>query len=138
MRDRIYEVGADSLVPADVIDDMPKIMHGTTAAFALGIEHPSIPTDVLQAVINHTTADIHMSDLDMVIYIADAIEPSRDYPGYQDLVDLIGKLSLEDLFVRTFAEATIAVMRKGKILHPRTSEVWNHHIAKYHKRHLDL
>lgn len=123
MRDRIYEVGADSLTSPEVIDEMPKIMHGTTAAFALGIQYPSIPSDVLKAVINHTTAETHMSALDMVIYIADALEPSRDYPGYQRLVDLIGEVTLFDLFVLTFAEATIAVLKKGKILHPRTSEI---------------
>lgn len=137
MRDRIYEVGADSLVSVDVIDKMPKVLHGTTAAFALGIQYPSIPTDVLKAVINHTTGDIHMSGLDMVIYIADALEPSRDYPGYQDLVEQIGKISLEDLFVKTFGEAIIAVIEKEKILHPKTSEIWNYHLEQYLLRHVN-
>lgn len=137
MRDRIYEVGADSLVLPEVIDKMPKIMHGTTAAFALGIEYPHIPTDVLKAVINHTTGDVHMDDLDMIIYIADAIDPSRKYPEYDNLVGLIGKVSLHDLFVKTFAEATKAIIKKHKILHPKTSEIWNHHLEKYKQEHKD-
>ena len=135
MKERIYVVGADALLPKEVIDKMPKLLHGATAAFALGYEFPNIPSDVLRAVINHTTASTHMSDLDMVIYIADALDPNRKYPEYEELVEQIGKVSLEDLFVKTFSKATIAVLNKGKALHPKTGEIWNHYIEAYNKRH---
>lgn len=120
---RIYSVGADSFMPEELIKKMPRLLHGATAALALGVQFPNIPSDVLKAVINHTTGNVRMSHLDMVIYIADAIDPSRDYPGYDDIVDLIGKICLEDLFVKTYTEATIAVLRKGKPLHPQTIDV---------------
>ena len=123
MRKRIYAVGADALTTEEVIDKMPKVMHGATAAFALAIEYPNIPSDVLKAVINHTTANVRMSRLDMVIYIADALDPSREYEEYDELVDLIGKISIEDLFCRVFAYSTISVIKQGKTLHPKTAEV---------------
>ncbi len=123
MRKRIYAVGADTLATEEIIDQMPKVMHGATAAFALAIEYPNIPSDVLKAVINHTTANVRMSKLDMVIYVADALDPSREYDEYDELVELIGKISLEDLFCRVFAESTIAVIKKGQTLHPKTAEV---------------
>lgn len=123
MRKRIFAVGANSYADEYIIDNMPKVMHGATAAFALGIEFPNIPSDVLRAVINHTTANVRMSKLDMVVYIADALDPSRDYAEYDELVNLIGKISLQDLFCRVYAESTIAVIRKGKPLHPKTAEV---------------
>ena len=115
MRKRIFAVGANSYASEEVIDKMPKVLHGATAAFALGIEYPNIPSDVLRAVINHTTANVRMSRLDMVIYIADALDPSRDYPEYDELLGLVGTICLEDLFCRVFAESTIAVIKKGKL-----------------------
>ncbi|MDO5329204.1 MAG: bis(5'-nucleosyl)-tetraphosphatase (symmetrical) YqeK [Coriobacteriia bacterium] len=138
MRKRIYQVGADVQTTPEVIEDMPRTLHGLTAAFGLGIKYPEIPSDVLRAVMVHTTADTHMSALDMIIYIADALDPSRNYPEYDELVELIGKVSLQDLFVKVYGEATVAVIRKGKILHPRTGEIWNYHIKKYYDRHPEL
>lgn len=123
MRKRIYAVGADTLANEEIIDKMPKVMHGATAAFALAIEYPNIPSDVLKAVINHTTANVRMSRLDMVIYIADALDPSREYDEYDELVELIGKVPIEDLFCRVFAYSTISVIKQGKTLHPKTAEV---------------
>lgn len=123
MRKRIFAVGANSYATEEIIETMPKVMHGATAAFALGIEFPNIPSDVLKAVINHTTASPRMAKLDMVIYIADALDPSRNYPEYDELVNLIGKISLQDLFFKVYAESTIAVIKKGKPLHPKTAEI---------------
>lgn len=123
MRDRIFEVGANKMVSKDVIDLMPKVVHGLTAALSLGVEYPSIPSDVLKAVINHTTGCVRMSRLDMVIYIADALEPGRDYPEYSHLKEQIGKLGIEDLFCEVFKESVIAVMNKGAFIHPDTADV---------------
>ena len=39
-----------------------------------------------------------MTPLDMVVYLADMIEPNRDYPGVQDLRDAVGAVSLSELF----------------------------------------
>lgn len=123
MRQRIFAVGADVYATQEIIDNMPKVLHGATAAFALAIEHPNIPTDVLRAVINHTTGSVRMSRLDMIIYVADALDPSRDYPEYDELLDMVGKVCLEDLFCKVYSYSTISVIKKGKTLHPKTVEV---------------
>ena len=41
--------------------------------------------DIINAVSYHTTGRAGMSLLEKVIFIADAIEPGRDYPGVDDL-----------------------------------------------------
>ena len=135
MRERIYEVGADSLTTKEVIEKMPKVLHGLTAAFALGIQYPQIPSDVLRAIIDHTTANTHMNGLSMVVYCADALEPNRKYPEYEELIDLIGKVPLHDLFVKIYMYSTINVLKSHKTMHPRTAEIWNYHIEKYNRRH---
>ena len=64
-----------------------------------------------------------MSGLDMVLYIADALDPSRNYSGYDNLLKQVGKIDLRDLFFLTFSQATIAVISKAKPMHPRTIEI---------------
>ena len=49
--------------------------------------------DVIDAVSYHTTGRPYMSQLEKVVFIADAIEPNRDYPGVEEL----RKLAYEDL-----------------------------------------
>ena len=73
------EAGVD--VHPYVLDTMPRLLHGPTAAAELERAYPDLPADVVQAIARHTAAAVGMSDLDMIIYIADAIEPSRDFDG---------------------------------------------------------
>lgn len=41
--------------------------------------------EILQAIRHHTTASVHMSKLDMCIYVADKYDPSRDYDSSQEI-----------------------------------------------------
>lgn len=41
--------------------------------------------DVLNAIRLHTTGDAHMTDLEKVVYLADMVEPSRDYDGIDEI-----------------------------------------------------
>lgn len=76
-------------MPVDSIE----LAHAKMAADLLkcewGIEDP----DVLNAVTYHTTGRPGMSLLEKIIYLADAIEPGRNYPG----VGRLRKLAYEDL-----------------------------------------
>lgn len=135
MRKRIADVGATRLVGSKIIQEMPKVAHGTTAALSLGVKYPSIPSDVLKAVMHHTTASTRMSRLDMVVYVADALDPGRNYPEYNELAAMIGKECLEDLFCKVYGKSTIAVINKGQTLHPKTAVIWNKNVEMYNARH---
>lgn len=49
--------------------------------------------EILNAIRFHTTGRSHMTDIEKIIYLADAIEPDRDYEG----VELIREMSKVDL-----------------------------------------
>ncbi len=127
-RDRVRDLGV--CAPRQVFSDMPQLLHGPTAAAALGRSYPQIPSCVLQAISRHTTGACDMSDLDMVVYIADAIELNRDYPGVGRLRDLVGRVSLEDLFVQTFAHTFENLLDRGFTVHPATVDVWNYYATR--------
>lgn len=122
------DLGVD--VDPYVLETMPRLLHGPTAAAELGRAYPALPADVLQAIARHTAAAIGMSDLDMIIYIADAIEPSRDFEGLYELRSAIGEVSLEELFVMTFNHILLTLVERRRRLHPATVEVWNHYVAR--------
>ncbi|MBQ7849789.1 MAG: bis(5'-nucleosyl)-tetraphosphatase (symmetrical) YqeK [Clostridia bacterium] len=83
-----------------------------------GMEDPA----VLAAIRRHTTGAPGMTRLDMAVWLADAIEPTRaPYPGLAEL-RIIAEVSLERAIL-TSMESTLAYVRKsGKAVHPATME----------------
>lgn len=72
--------------------DNPNLAHGKLAAAFLkriGIDDE----EVLNAVSYHTTGRAEMTLLEKIVFIADAIEPDRDYPD----VESIRKIAFEDI-----------------------------------------
>ncbi len=61
------------------------LAHGKIAAIIMEREFNIHDEDILNAVKYHTTGRANMSTLEKVVYIADAIEPNRDYPGVEEL-----------------------------------------------------
>lgn len=125
-RARALDVDVDPYV----LDTMPRLLHGPTAAAELKRAHPDLPDDVVQAVARHTAAAVGMSDLDMIIYVSDAIEPGRDFTGLDELRSAIGEVPLEELFMMTFNHILLTLVERRRRLHPATVEVWNHYVAR--------
>lgn len=97
--------------------ESPKLLHGPVAAELARRELGVTDEGVLQAVREHTVAAPGMSDLSLILYLADKIEPARDYPS----VERIRHLAERDLR----AAATEALRRsvaynekRGKPTHP--------------------
>ncbi len=130
IRSRVAELGLVDVVDPWIVEYMPQVLHGPTAAAALKRDFPNIPDDVIQAIDRHTTAARDMSDLDKIIYVADAIEESRQYGRIDELRELVGNVSLDELFFSTYEYWTLLLFERRKLLHPDTTALWNDHIMQ--------
>jgi predicted HD superfamily hydrolase involved in NAD metabolism len=95
----------------------PKLLHGPAAAELARRELGFDDEEVLEAVRAHTTGKPGMGPLALVLYVADKIEPARDYPS----VGRLRTLAREDL--RRAAEESLrrAIAHneeRGKATHP--------------------
>ncbi|RIV18888.1 HD domain-containing protein [Alicyclobacillaceae bacterium I2511] len=85
---------------------IPDLLHGPIAAVLsrqwFGVNN----ADVENAIRYHTTGREGMSQLEMVLCLADSIEPSRSYPG----VERLRKLAQQDM-VQALAEAIDATLQ---------------------------
>lgn len=118
------------LAVTDADRSRPYLLHGRTAALTLSDELPGLPDEVLRAVELHTFGAERMSELDMVVYLADMLEPSRSFEGVDDLREAVGELSLEDLFVKAYQLSVLHLVRGRKPIHPQTVAVWNSVVAQ--------
>ncbi len=86
---------------------MPKILHGFTAAETVRAELGIYDDEILDAIRYHTTGRANMCTLEKIIYLADAIEPTRNYSS----VDVIRQAEEEkglDAAVRASLDNTIS------------------------------
>ncbi|MDR3294880.1 MAG: bis(5'-nucleosyl)-tetraphosphatase (symmetrical) YqeK [Clostridiales Family XIII bacterium] len=64
-----------------VLLNRPNLSHAKLAAAYMEKERGITDADLLNAVRYHTTGRAGMSKLEKLLYLADAIEPAREYPG---------------------------------------------------------
>lgn len=97
-----------------------KLLHAKTGA-AVAWDVFGVDDEIYSAIRWHTTGHANMTLLEKIIYLADYIEPSRDFPG----VDRLRSVCYEDLDrgLLTGLEMTIEEMREmGNPVHHATLE----------------
>ena len=95
----------------------PKLLHGPVAAELARRELGIDDVEVLRAVRAHTTGEPGMGSLALVLYVADKIEPARDYPS----VGRLRTLAREDLNAAAEESLRRAIAHneeRGKSTHP--------------------
>lgn len=115
----------NGLIESEIDVQVPDLLHAPVGAFLLKKELGITDEEVLHAVKYHTTGSPSMSSLDKIIYLADMIEPGRDFPG----IERLKCLTLRDLDQGMLygLESTIRYcLDRARILHPRTIEARNY------------
>lgn len=108
-----------------VDEAVPYLLHARTGAAALRERFPELPEQILEAVERHTFGGPEMTDLDRVIYLADALEPARDTPAADELREQVGRSPLDELYERAYAASLEHLIRRRRRIHPATVDAWN-------------
>lgn len=88
-----------------------------------------IDEEIFDAIYYHTVGKADMPLLTKIIYLADAIEPMRDFPGVEHLRD-VAKCDI-DRAVLEYTDMTIKfVLNQGNLLHPSAVETRNFYLEK--------
>jgi predicted HD superfamily hydrolase involved in NAD metabolism len=106
-----------------------KLLHAPVGAALicaeLGIKDP----EIIRAVAYHTTGRAEMSLLEKIVYLADFIEPNRNFSGVEELRAL--SLNGLDAALLTAVNETISlVLKRGLMLHPDSVNMRNDLIAR--------
>lgn len=117
----------------DLIEDeterqVPDLLHAPVGAFLLETELGIRDPELLQAVTVHTLGSMDMSAMDKIIYLADTIEPGRDYPGLERIKCVAGQ-DLDQAMLLAMDATIRYCLEKGRILHPRTIMVRNNFLV---------
>lgn len=79
-----------SQLPKDLLDFHHELWHGPVGAILIEREHGLIDSAVQSAIACHTTGKAHMTPVDMIVFVADYIEPGRNFPGLEEVRETAG------------------------------------------------
>lgn len=98
---------------------MPRLLHGPLGACMAQSEFDIYDPEVLDAIRYHTTGKANMSLLSKIIYIADYIEPGRDFEGVDQLRELTCR-DMDAAIIQGIDFTICDLVEQGKTIHPDT------------------
>ena len=120
----LRRAGALGLVNYAVEEEIPFLLHARLGASMVEREFGIEDLRILGAISKHTYGDGVMTDLDRIVYLADAIEPGRSGNGLNDIREF-AKTDLSIAFKMMYRHQLQILLEQGRMIHPISIEVWN-------------
>lgn len=110
-------------LPSDLLSYHHELWHGPVAAEIARREY-NVNADIYNAIYYHTTAREGMSLLELIIFVADYIEPARDFEGVAE-VRKLAEIDLEQAAQKAIQNTVIYLMRKNASVYPDSFHAYN-------------
>ena len=129
---RLDELGIER---PDHIEYLYPVLHSFTGAAAVRREFPELDDGIISAIHNHTLGSLDMSDLDIIIFVADMIEPlrkSKGRPEVKRLRQMAGKVPLDELYFEAYAATMRSLIDRKRFIDPAALDIWNGLVKRHH------
>lgn len=113
-----------SSLPNDLLDYHHELWHGPVGSMIARDEYGIDCLDIQQAIRYHTTGREGMSTLELVIFVADYIEPGRKIPGINDVRQQV-KVNLIEAAWMVSSRTIEHLMNKRVTIYPDTFYAYN-------------
>ncbi|MCR5808023.1 MAG: nicotinate-nucleotide adenylyltransferase [Clostridiales bacterium] len=100
----------------------PYLIHARLGAVLAMEEYGVTDAEVLQAIKNHTLGRVGMSTLDKIIYVADKIEPSRDFDGVDEIREVAYR-DINEAMLLVMKHSADYTVKNGRAINPSTQAV---------------
>ena len=111
-------------LPKDLLQYHHELWHGPVGAYLLRVEHDVTTTSILDAITYHTTGRANMTTLDKIIFLADYIEPGRNFPGLEEVRNEAWK-DLDKGCYLALKNTIMFLMNKNQPIYPNTFQAYN-------------
>lgn len=113
----------------DIDKRKPALLHGRAAAVLLQEQFGVNDKEVIEAIVVHTSGEIGMCGLSKCLWLADKIEPGRDW-STDEYRDELMKLSLNEMYYIVFKESYEFLLKKGYEIYPGTKKILDYYEAE--------
>lgn len=123
---KAHELG---IAISNIEENQPILLHAKLGVYFAKHKYGVEDEEILDGICYHTTGKADMSVLAMVVFLADMIEPARDFPGVEELRNLAHK-DLEAAMLQAYSN-TISYLIKGEqLIHPACIAGYNQLMLK--------
>lgn len=107
---------------------IPKLLHAISGAL-VAYHELGVSEEVYNAIRWHTTGRVNMSLLEKIIYLADYIEPSREFDGLEQLRSLAYE-DIDGAMILGLKMSLENMQRQGNTVHQRTRDALDYLVSK--------
>ncbi|GIN89691.1 hypothetical protein J6TS1_21530 [Siminovitchia terrae] len=122
--DGLRKIISDHQMDPRLVDYHPELWHGPAGAILVRDEIGIDDLDIFNAIRYHTTGRAGMSLLEKIIYIADYIEPGRQFDGL-DEVRMLADIDLDKALRKSLGNTIKFLIDKSTPVFPDTFEAYN-------------
>lgn len=116
----LLEIAAARNLPLTAVErGAPVLLHAPVGALWAKELYGVEDAQVLRAIALHTTGGAAMTELDKIIYLADMIEPGRDFPGVTAL-RRTAETDLDKAVFEALGHSLAYMLKRGDLIHPDT------------------
>jgi predicted HD superfamily hydrolase involved in NAD metabolism len=108
----------------DLLNYHKELWHGPVAADVMEHKYHIQNADILNAIRYHTTGRAEMKTLEKIIYLADYIEPGRDFPGLEE-VRAASEDNLDYACWLVSRNSLSHLLNKSGVIHPDSLGAYN-------------
>lgn len=109
----------------NVMENNIGLVHGSVGSELAEVIYNVEDEDVLNAIRFHTTGRENMSLLEKVVYIADVIEPGRDYTGIEEIRAMAYK-DIDKSLILSLNRTIKFIIDRGNLIHLDTIRARNY------------
>ncbi|MFC4618060.1 bis(5'-nucleosyl)-tetraphosphatase (symmetrical) YqeK [Camelliibacillus cellulosilyticus] len=111
-------------LPGHLLNYHPSLWHAPVGAVYVMEQYDIFDQDILNAITYHTTGRSGMSVLEKVVFLADYIEPGRDFPGVNE-VRALAEEDLDTAVAKALANTMQFLIGKYQMIYPYTVDAYN-------------
>ena len=112
----------------------PILLHAKIGAYNAVHKYGITDQEILDGILYHTTGNAGMTTLAKVVFLADMIEPGRDFPGVEELRRLAAK-DLDAAMLTAYSNTIKYLLDGNLLIHPRCIAGYNELRLRQNKKH---
>lgn len=132
-RDSLAKAAELGIAVDETEANQPILLHAKLGVYYAEHKYGVTDKEILDGILYHTTGARDMTPLAMAVYLADLLEPTRDFPGIDEMRAL-AKQDMEKAMMRAYAQTIRYLLEYDLLIHPNCIYGYNQLAAKYKNR----
>lgn len=119
LQDVVKQALEFDIQPDEIEKNHPILLHAKIGAVLAQTEFGVMDSEVISAIETHTVGGVGLSKIAKILYLADMIEPNRDFDGVVQLRQVAAQ-HLDEALLMAYEQSMTFVLSRRMLLHPDT------------------